>query len=184
MKITKYAPLIIILMVVFTIIAVFINHSYQYHKVISRTSSHLSQTVIDSFGDNYLDITPEYFDKRNKDISNNKTVNYSKFNEVETGMKLKKVLKIMEKEPNETYTILNDIDNYVWYSSSDKNTNYNIYLRDGKVVYKKQTSVDEYTTIEPSLDYSGITSSSSKTLEQINEEISETQEKLNQLLNK
>lgn len=149
---------------------------------LDENSLTITKNVIESVDDCYPEITPEYLEQRQEDISDNQFVDYSQFNEIETGMKLNKVLKIMETEPNETFEVINGIYDYVWYSSSDDNENYNIYISDDKVVYKKQTTIDANTTTEPSIDYSGITSSSGKTLEQLNEEISETEEKLNKLM--
>ncbi len=178
MKKKKIISVIIVLVIIIVVVIV-AKKIDPTSKQLEENSLTITKNVIESVDDCYPEITPEYLDQRREDISNNKFVDYAQFNEIEIGMKLNRVLKIMEIEPNETFNVVGDIYDYVWYSSSDKNENYNIYISDDKVVYKKQTTIDTNANTEPSIDYSGITSSSGKTLEQINEEISEIEEKLN-----
>lgn len=185
MKKRTFITVLIILFVVI-IVALCIKYLSPSAKHLKENSLTISKNLIesDSFDYRYPAITLEYLEKRNEEIANNKFVNYEQYDQIEIGMKSKKVLKIMEVEPNEIIEIIDgSISDYVWYSSKE-NENFNIYFSDDKVVYKKQTTVVADTNTEPSLDYSGITSSSGKTLEEINEEISETEEKLNQTLNR
>ena len=93
------------------------------HSKLEENSLIITKNVIESVNDCYPKVTAEYSDQKQKDLSENKIIDYSQFNAIEIGMKLNKVLKITEIEPNETLKVNDGIYDYVWYSSSDDTEN-------------------------------------------------------------